>query len=219
MAYEQGVKGNKYRKRKQNGGKQIAKDRSSQASKRKPTEPESSESEIEKSEDDDEFVPPVACAVQRKNKLTSSNKTKSIHSKSSGSYENMDESIDPMRSNGSRVNKIIMTDEHKEFETNMLARGVFQEPGSIREVIKRYVNGTLFREVKFIGHESQMEFKGRLACKILLDCAIQPEYQLEFWDKHKAFINTTIRTKRNNINMTLKEKYMSKYAREIDCVN
>ena len=136
MAYDQGVKGNEYSKRKQHGGKQIAKDRSNQATKRKPTEPELSESEREKSEDDDEFVPPVTCAVQRKNKLSSSNKTKSIYSKSSGSYENMDESIDPSRSIGSRVNKIIMTDEHKEFETNMLARGVFQDPGSIREVIK-----------------------------------------------------------------------------------
>ena len=218
MAYDQGVKGNEYRKRQQQVGKQPTKERSNQATKRKQTEPELSETEREKSEDDDESEPPVTCAVKRKNKQSSSNKTKSIRSKSSGSYENMDGSIDPSRSTGSRLNKIIITDEHKEFETNMLARGVFQEPASIREVIKRYVNGTLFREVKFIGHESQMEFKGQLACKILLDCAVQPEYQLEFWDKHKAFINTTIRTKRNNINMTLKDNYMSKYAREKDCV-
>ena len=209
MAYDEGVKGNEYTKRRQQVGKQPAKDRSNRAAKRKPYEPESSESERGRSEDDDELEPAVTCAVQRNNRKSSSNKT---HSKSSGTCENMEESIDQSRSNGSRVDKIIVTSEHKEFETNMLARGVFQEPASIREVIKRYVNNTLFREVKFIGHESQMEFKGRLACKILLDCAVQPEYQLEFWDKHKAFINTTIRTKRNNINMTLKENYMSKYT-------
>jgi hypothetical protein len=210
MAYDEGVEGNEYTKRRQQVGKQPAKDRSNRAAKRKAYEPESSESERGRSEDDDdELQPAVTCAVQRNNRKTSSNKT---HSKSSGTCENMDESIDQLRSNGSRVDKIIVTSEHKEFETNMLDRGVFQEPASIREVIKRYVNNTLFREVKFIGHESQMEFKGWLACKILLDCAVQPEYQLEFWDKHKAFINTTIRTKQNNINMTLKENYMSKYT-------
>jgi hypothetical protein len=99
---------------------------------------------------------------------------------------------------------------HKEYETNMVERGVFQQESSKQEVMKKYVNKTLFRELKFIGHESQMEFKGNLARKILKDFAITPEYQLQFWDKHKPFINTTIRTKRNNINMTLKENYMSK---------
>ena len=84
MAYAQGVKGNENRN--QHGGKQPAKDRSNQATKRKPTEPESSESEREKSEDNDKFEPPVTCAVQRKNKHLLSNKTKSIHSKCSGLY-------------------------------------------------------------------------------------------------------------------------------------
>ena len=109
---------------------------------------------------------------------------------------------------GSQIGKEILL-ERKEYKSNMLVRGVFQEPASIREVMKKYLNKTLFRELKFIGHESLMELKGRLACKILLDFAIEPQDQVQFWDMHKTFINTTIRSKRNNINMTRKENYMS----------
>jgi hypothetical protein len=83
----------------------------------------------------------------------------------------------------------------KEYETNMLDRGVCQEESSKQEVVKKYVNKTLFCELKFIRRESQIEFKGKLACKIMLDFAVQPENQLQFWDKQKAFINTTIAVK------------------------
>ena len=86
---------------------------------------------------------------------------------------------------------------------------------SKREVLKKYVNTTLFRELKLIGHESQMELKGPLARKIMIEFAVMPANQLQFWDKYKAFINTTIRTKRNNINMTLKDNYMSTYQMSI----
>jgi hypothetical protein len=213
MSFGKGCQANANNRRtgKHNGGKQPSKVGPKLTKKRKQDDAASLETEKEDSdEEEEERDPRVNHTVQRTSKQSSSsNNTRSKHSGDSGSNENMDENSDTLRSNESRVNKIIVTEKHKDFVTNMVARGVFQEPESIREVIKRYVNGTLFRELKFIGHESQMEFKGRLACKILLDCTIQPEYQLEFWDKHKAFINTTIRTKRNNINMTLKENYMS----------
>jgi hypothetical protein len=213
MSFGKGSQSNANNRRsgKHNGGKQPSEVGQKLAKKRKQDDAESLETEKEDSdEEEEERDPRVKYTVQRTSKQSSSsNNTRSKHSGGSGSNENMDENSDALRSNESRVNKIIVTEKHKDFVSNMMERGVFQEPESIREVIKRYVNGTLFRELKFIGHESQMEFRGRLACKILLDCAIQPEYQLEFWDKHKAFINTTIRTKRNNINMTLKENYMS----------
>ena len=100
----------------------------------------------------------------------------------------------------------------QDFEETMVERGIFQMDSSKREVIKKYVNTTLFRELKFIGHESPMELKGPLSRKIMKEFAVMPRDQMQFWDKYKSFINTTIRTKRNNINMTLKDNYMSKFC-------
>jgi hypothetical protein len=86
---------------------------------------------------------------------------------------------------------------------------------SKQDVIKKYVNTALFRELKFIGHESQMKLKGPLARKIMKEIAVMPPNQLQFWDKYKAFINKTIRTKRNNINMALEDNYMIKFQLSI----
>ena len=112
------------------------------------------------------------------------------------------------RSVGSLTNKEIVI-QHKDYENSETDKGLFQNKDSKMDVIKKYVNNTLFRDLKFIGCETQMEYGGRLASRVLLAFAIKPDYQKSFWKKHKGFINTTIRTKRNNINMTLKDNYMS----------
>ena len=92
----------------------------------------------------------------------------------------------------------------------MVEAGYFQNDGSQKHVLKGYVNKVLFKVVKFITHDSQMDLMGNIARKIFADTNIEPEQQLSFWNAHRQFIHRTIRTKRNNITMTLKEAYMSK---------
>ena len=108
------------------------------------------------------------------------------------------------------INTEIIT-VNQDYEDNMLRSKVFQEQSSKQEVIKKYVNTTLFRQLKFIANEGIMDLNGRLATRVMADFGIMPENQNTFWDKQKGFINSTIRTKRNNIGMTLKENYMSTY--------
>ena len=68
----------------------------------------------------------------------------------------------------------------QDFEETMVERGIFQMDSSKQEVIKKYVSTNLFRELKFIGHESQMEIKGPLARKILTEFAVVPPNQKQF---------------------------------------
>jgi hypothetical protein len=90
---------------------------------------------------------------------------------------------------------------------------------SQKHVLKGYIGKVLFKVVKFITHDSQMDLTVGIARKVFANTTIQPEQQLGFWNAHKQFIHRTLITKRNNITMTLKEACMSKvYVLLLDCI-
>lgn len=99
-----------------------------------------------------------------------------------------------------------------QYEQQMIRNGYLQGKKSQREALKGYVNKRLFTGVvKFITCEKQMEEKGDLAARIMNDLDVNESQREWYWDTHKAFITKTLRTKRNNICMTLKEAYLSMY--------
>jgi hypothetical protein len=91
----------------------------------------------------------------------------------------------------------------------MTTNGYLQGELSQRLALKNHINKKIFTLVKFITHEHQMNFDNAIATRIMDDLFVPEERRFQYWVTHQSFVTKTLRTKRNNICMTLKEAYMS----------
>jgi hypothetical protein len=101
--------------------------------------------------------------------------------------------------------------EKEEYIKQMTDFGHLQDIDSQRVSIKNNINKKLFRKVKFITHENQMDVQGEIATKVMNDLNVPEERREAYWLTHRTFVTKTLRSKRNNISMTLKDAYMSTY--------
>ena len=97
------------------------------------------------------------------------------------------------------------------YVVQMKKHGFLQGELSQRLALKNHINKKLFTLVKFITHEHQMSFDNVIARRIMNDLDVPEDRRFQYWFTHQSFVTKTLRTKRNNICMTLKDAYISKY--------
>ena len=105
----------------------------------------------------------------------------------------------------------ILQKQRNDYVIQMRSSGHLQGELSERLALKNHINKNLFTMVKFITHERQMEFGNIIAKKVMKDLDVKVDYRFQYWVTHQSFITKTLRTKRNNICMTMKDAYLSKY--------
>lgn len=108
-----------------------------------------------------------------------------------------------------KTNTEKMQTEKAKYVDQMTTNGYLQGELSQQLALKNHINKKIFTLVKFITHEHQMNFDNAIATRIMDDLFVPEERRFQYWVTHQSFVTKTLRTKRNNICMTLKEAYMS----------
>lgn len=118
--------------------------------------------------------------------------------------------------NGTAVNPTadMLQGQKDRYVLQMKSNGHLQGELSQRLALKNHINKNLFTMVKFITHGHQMNFGNIIAKKVMKDLDVPEDYRFQYWVTHQSFITKTLRTKRNNICMTLKNEYLSTYYTE-----
>ena len=83
---------------------------------------------------------------------------------------------------------------------------------TLRE-LETFVKSVLFKAMKFITNEAQLEFseKKDTLCGYVCDhLHITPTYRYEFWKDHKAKIGEKLNKKRTDVNSAMKKEYICK---------
>ena len=89
--------------------------------------------------------------------------------------------------------------------------GYFQQPEQQQQALKGYINDNLFPMVKFITHLSVLDYGEVLSLRILNDLNVPDDQRRDFWNSNRNLIHETIRTKRNNVQNSIKKAYMGKF--------
>jgi exonuclease VII small subunit len=108
-----------------------------------------------------------------------------------------------------KTNTEKLINEKAKYVDQMTDHGYFQGELSQRLGLKNHINKKMFTLVKFVTHEHQMNYDNAIATRIMDDLFVPEERRFQYWVTHQSFVTKTLRTKRNNICMTLKEAYKS----------
>lgn len=78
-------------------------------------------------------------------------------------------------------------------------------------VLREYVYGKLWKKVKFILCETELDLNGKLAQKILKDLKVKDKYRESYWSRNRNKVQKMINQKRNNTIGALKKEFIRKY--------
>jgi hypothetical protein len=77
-------------------------------------------------------------------------------------------------------------------------------------VLREYVYGKLWKKVKFILCETELDLNGKLAQKILNDLKVKDKYKESYWARNQCKVQKMINQKRNNTIGALKKEFIRK---------
>lgn len=78
-------------------------------------------------------------------------------------------------------------------------------------VLREYVYGTLWKKVKFVLCETELDLNGKLAQKILKDLKVKDKYKESYWARNRNKVQKLINQKRNNTIGALKKEFIRKF--------
>jgi hypothetical protein len=78
-------------------------------------------------------------------------------------------------------------------------------------VLREYVYGKLWKKVKFILCETELDLNGKLAQKILHDLKVKEKYKESYWARNRHKVQKMINQKRNNTIGALKKEFIRKF--------
>ena len=99
--------------------------------------------------------------------------------------------------------------EHN-YKLQLQASGYHQTTASGKNQVKEYVGKSLFRRLKFIVGESEMETYGPIASIVMSHFKVKDENKVEWWMHNKQTVHKEIRQRRNNIGTALRNAFRSK---------
>ena len=99
--------------------------------------------------------------------------------------------------------------EHN-YKLQLQAIGYHQTTASGKNQVKEYVGKSLFRRLKFIVGESEMETYGPIASIVMSHFKVKDENKVEWWMHNKQTVHKEIRQRRNNIGTALRNAFRSK---------
>jgi hypothetical protein len=102
-----------------------------------------------------------------------------------------------------------------------------QQVGSIQTqkgediILRDYVYSTLWKQVKFIVHENELDFDGLLANNVMVDVNVASDKTIrnEYWVRNRGKIVKWMNQKRNNTIGAVKKEFVSKFRDMVYAVN
>ena len=85
-------------------------------------------------------------------------------------------------------------------------------------VVKAHIVNKLFKKVKFISADQQLEFQGKIAENILKGCRVDPKTSSTIWELIRPHVRPTLNQKRSNINGEFKKAFLRKCKHNVPSV-
>jgi hypothetical protein len=104
-----------------------------------------------------------------------------------------------------------MTTEHKETLEQV---GKISSLETEQDLIRTYVNGTLWKKKKFIAiSKGELDWNSQICRCILMALKIPDKSEDNFWACNREFVRKCLVIKRNNVVSALKQNFFSKYMK------
>jgi hypothetical protein len=126
--------------------------------------------------------------------------------------KNKEEDTDKQTDKENKKKESVRNVQKEQYVKQTTDFGHIQDIDSQQVSTKNNITKKLFRKVKFITHENQMDVQGKIATKVMNDLNVPKERREAYWLTHRTFVTKTLRSKKNFISMTLNDAYMSTYT-------
>jgi hypothetical protein len=81
-----------------------------------------------------------------------------------------------------------------------------------QDLIRTYVNGTLWKKKKFVAiSKGELDWNSQICRRILMALKIPNDIQEDFWASNRDFVRKCLVIKRNNVVSAMKRNFFSKY--------
>ena len=115
------------------------------------------------------------------------------------------------RPNARAISSIrVASPDEQEYINHLGAIGYHQTAASNKCQVKEYVGKTLFRRLKFISGDAEMETTGAIASLVMKHFDIKEKDRVEWWAKSKLIVHKEVRQRRNNLGAALRSAFKSK---------
>jgi hypothetical protein len=105
------------------------------------------------------------------------------------------------------------------FKQNAQKVGLVQTEKGEQIVVRDYVYSTLWKHVKFVTNESELDFEGLIAKTVMreVNVANDDTVRQEFWARNQCKVLKWVNQKRNNTIGAVKKEFISKYCTRYNC--
>jgi hypothetical protein len=99
------------------------------------------------------------------------------------------------------------------FKQNAQKVGLVQTEKGEHIVVRDYVYSTLWKHVKFVTNENELDFDGLIAKTVMreVNVANDDTIQQEFWNRNRCKVLKWVNQKRNNTIGAVKKEFISKF--------
>lgn len=104
-------------------------------------------------------------------------------------------------------------DIEKEYREEMEQIGKMSSLKNKQTFLRSYVNQTLWKKKKFLSLGEEMDYKERICNRVLDDLKVAREDRRGYWIRNRTNIFRYLCIKRNNVINSLKQNFISKYAK------
>ena len=104
------------------------------------------------------------------------------------------------------------------FKQNAQKVGIVQTEKGEHIVVRDYVYSMLWKYVKFVTNESELDFEGLIAQTVMreVNVANDDTIRQEFWARNRCKVLKWVNQKRNNTIGAVKKEFISKYFTRCD---
>ena len=96
------------------------------------------------------------------------------------------------------------------YRQQCVTSGITQSRDVQQSLFAEYVRTDLFKIVKFITRNRELDFGGDLATKVLRKMSVRPDEQRDYWEDNSHSVSKTLGGKRGNTNNEIKNGFMGK---------
>ena len=100
--------------------------------------------------------------------------------------------------------------EQDSYNKHLQTIGYQQTEHSVNNNVKKYVGNILYKRLKFIVSEEEMESGGVITNTVADHFNIREEDRVRWWGEQKRIVHAEIRLKRNNTGVQLRTAFRSK---------
>lgn len=99
----------------------------------------------------------------------------------------------------------------RQYNAELEAVGKVQSIKGEELVLREYIYSKLWSKVKFILCDTELDFHGKIARKVMKDVCIAEEKKQEYWSRNRQKVLKWINQKRNNTIGAVKREFLRKY--------